>query len=92
MRTEAPLIAVSPRPETSVLGFVWAWFRDTGWKHLLLIGFGCIMTYPLVYMLTGSFLHNQRFATELRGEFTLENYIKGWSSLGIPFGRFMLTR
>jgi multiple sugar transport system permease protein len=94
MRTDATATAgvvIAPRPNVGIGRYVWDWFRDTGWKHLLLIGFGCIMTYPLVYMLTGSFLHNQRFVDDLRGEFTLENYIKGWSSLGIPFGRFMLN-
>jgi multiple sugar transport system permease protein len=70
---------------------IWTWLRESGWKHALLIGFGMLMLYPLVYMFTGSFISNQRFVSGEQGGFTLNNYIDGWSSLGIPFGRFMFN-
>jgi multiple sugar transport system permease protein len=69
------------------------WILRRGWRHLLLIAFGIIMVYPLIWMLTRSFLTN----TDIFGDgaggggLTLANYLDGWNSLGIPFGRFMLN-
>ena len=93
MRTES--LAATPADTNNRSANLGRWFldwtRDTGWKHLLLGGFGVIMIYPLLYMLTGSFMHNQRFATEFNGEFTLANYVNGWFALGVPFGRFLFN-
>ena len=94
MRTDAGTrdsFPISQSPEPSLATHLWDWFRRSGWKHLLLIGFGVLMIYPLVYMFTGSFIKNHRFADQLNGEFTLENYLNGWNALTIPFGRFMLN-
>ncbi|WP_420110979.1 carbohydrate ABC transporter permease [Pseudactinotalea sp.] len=76
----------------SVLYQAGAWMASSGWKHLLLIAFGLIMIYPLVWMLTRSFVSNADiFNPDAASTFTLENYITGWSSLRVTFGRFMLN-
>ncbi|SEE23433.1 carbohydrate ABC transporter permease [Ruania alba] len=63
-----------------------------GWKHFLLIGFGLIMIYPLVWMVTRSFMTNlDIFDPDAPVQLTLENYITGWGSLRTSFGRFMLN-
>lgn len=69
-----------------------SWLRTSGWKHALLIGFGLMMIYPLVWMLTRSFMSNADiFDPDAPIRVTLENYITGWSSLRVTFGRFMLN-
>ncbi|GAB2971123.1 carbohydrate ABC transporter permease [Actinotalea caeni] len=66
--------------------------RKTGWKHALLIVFGLVMIYPLVWMLTRSFMSNIDILNPgAQVRFTLENYIDGWGSLRVPFGRFILN-
>jgi multiple sugar transport system permease protein len=76
----------------SEFGAVLRWLGRSGWKHLLLILFGLIMIYPLMWMLTRSFMANEDiFAAGQNNPLTLDNYLVGWSSLGMPFGRFMLN-
>ena len=68
------------------------WVLSRGWKHLLLIGFGIVMIYPLLWMLTRSFMHNADIFSDAGvQQLTLANYVDGWTSLGIPFGRFVLN-
>ncbi|MBB5788370.1 carbohydrate ABC transporter permease [Jiangella mangrovi] len=74
-----------PAPRRAV-----AWLTGQGWKHLLLIAFGFVMLYPLVWMFTQSFTPNDAVMGRAgEGGFTLDNYLDGWSALGISFGRFM---
>jgi multiple sugar transport system permease protein len=62
------------------------------WKHALLIAFAVVMIYPLAWMLTRSFMSNQDILAGGGGAaFTFDNYITGWSSLGVPFGRFLFN-
>jgi multiple sugar transport system permease protein len=69
------------------------WTLRRGWRHLLLVAFGIIMIYPLIWMLSRSFLTNSDIFGDGAGGggLTLANYVDGWNSLGIPFGRFMLN-
>lgn len=70
------------------------WVLRSGWKHLLLIAFAAVMIYPLVWMLTRSFMpNNEIFASSGGGGggLSLDNYLEGWNSLGVPFGRFMFN-
>ncbi len=68
------------------------WVLHSGWKHLLLIIFGVIMIYPLLWMFTRSFMENADIFTSAgSGRLSFNNYIHGWDSLGISFGRFMLN-
>ena len=63
------------------------------WKHVLLIAFAVVMIYPLVWMLTRSFMPNKDILTggSSGSAFSFDNYITGWSSLGVPFGRFLFN-
>jgi multiple sugar transport system permease protein len=63
------------------------------WKHVLLIAFAVVMIYPLVWMLTRSFQPNKDILTggSSGSAFSFDNYITGWSSLGVPFGRFLFN-
>lgn len=73
-------------------GAVLLWLRETGWKHLILCVVGIVMIYPLVWMFTRSFMENADIFTGAgTGRLTFDNYVNGWKSLGIPFGRFMLN-
>jgi multiple sugar transport system permease protein len=69
------------------------WITRRGWRHLLLVAFGIIMIYPLIWMLTRSFMNNSDIFGDGAGGsgLTLDNYLHGWNSLGISFGRFMLN-
>ncbi|MER7243337.1 carbohydrate ABC transporter permease [Kribbella sp. NPDC000426] len=69
------------------------WILRRGWRHLLLVAFGIIMIYPLIWMLTRSFMNNSDIFGDGAGGggLTLDNYLHGWSSLGISFGRFMFN-
>lgn len=64
--------------------------------HVLICGFGLIMIYPVLWMISGSFKNNTEI---LNGGLSLlpevwrvENYATGWSGFGgISFGRFFLN-
>lgn len=59
--------------------------------HAGLLLFGCVMLYPLAWMLSSSFKPNELIFTEVSlwpTEFTLTNYVEGWSALRITFTRF----
>jgi multiple sugar transport system permease protein len=61
-------------------------------KHVLLIGFGLIMLYPLLWMISSS-LKPEELIFRQSGlwptEFTLENYTEGWNALKHPFGYYL---
>lgn len=59
--------------------------------HVGLILFGLVMLYPLIWMLASSFKPNQYIFSDAGlwpREFTLDNYVHGWTALGIPFTQF----
>ncbi len=63
--------------------------------HLLIIGVGFVMLYPLLWMLVSSFKPNSEifksFSLTIKS-FTLENYISGWQGIsGITYTRFYLN-
>ncbi|MDR1903702.1 MAG: carbohydrate ABC transporter permease [Treponema sp.] len=61
--------------------------------HLLVIFFGLLMIYPLLWMLSASFKTNAEIFTGLNflpQSPTLGNYIQGWKGVsGYNFGRFL---
>ncbi len=62
--------------------------------HLMLVGFGLLMLYPLIWMLGASFKENEFIFTEVSpipNPVTLENYEQGWEGSGIGFGTFFLN-
>ncbi|GAA2648506.1 carbohydrate ABC transporter permease [Nonomuraea recticatena] len=63
-----------------------------GAKHLLLIGFGLIMLYPLLWMISSALKPEELIFREpglIPSEITLENFIEGWTALAHPFGYYM---
>jgi len=51
-----------------------------------------IMIYPLIWLVVSSFKPNDQIFTNLSiftNELTLDNYVKGWSSQGLPFSVFL---
>lgn len=62
--------------------------------HVLLIAFGLLMLYPLLWMLSSSFKPNEYIFTHSGlwpVEFTLDNYVNGWNGLGRTFATFFLN-
>ncbi|MGW5366278.1 carbohydrate ABC transporter permease [Actinopolymorpha pittospori] len=62
--------------------------------HGLLVLFGIVMIYPLLWMASSSLKPNNLIFTEpglLSGAWTLRNYVDGWNQLGIPFGQFFMN-
>jgi multiple sugar transport system permease protein len=62
--------------------------------HLGLILFGLLMLYPLLWMLSSSFKPTSEIFsnTGLWSEnFTLDNYVTGWTALTSPFHRYILN-
>lgn len=63
--------------------------------HLLIILFGLLMIYPLIWMLSASFKQNTEIFQSLSllpKHPTLENYINGWKGVsGVSFGKFFLN-
>lgn len=63
-------------------------------KHLGLIVLSIVMVYPLIWLVVSSFKPNDTIFTDLSiftSTVTLDNYIQGWSSQGLPFGVFLLN-
>lgn len=61
--------------------------------HVLVMGFGLIMIYPLVWMFASSFKETDTIFTTAQSlipeNFTIENYINGWKGFaGISFKSF----
>jgi len=60
--------------------------------HLGLIGFGFVMLYPLVWMLSSSFKPTDEIFRDpglWPTNFTTENYPEGWDALTSPFYRYI---
>ncbi|GAB3551205.1 carbohydrate ABC transporter permease [Arthrobacter tumbae] len=63
-------------------------------KHLVLIVFGVIMLYPLLWMLVSSLRPNDvifREAGLWLTTFEISNYTEGWNALQSPFGHYMIN-
>lgn len=64
-------------------------------KHGVIILFGLLMLYPVLWLLSSSFKPNELIFSQpglWPGRFTLENYVNGWKGLqGISFSRFFLN-
>ncbi|GGK54419.1 sugar ABC transporter permease [Planomonospora parontospora subsp. parontospora] len=63
-----------------------------GAKHLLLIGFGLVMLYPLLWMISSSLKPEELIFREpglIPSQFTLDNYFEGWDALAHPFGYYL---
>lgn len=61
-------------------------------KHFILIAFGLIMLYPLLWMLVSSLRPNDEIFRQsglLLTTFEFENYTNGWNALREPFGHYM---
>ena len=67
--------------------------RRAAWlKHLLLIGFGLVMLYPLLWMVSSSLKPEELIFREpglWPSAFTLENYTEGWTALKHSFGYYL---
>lgn len=63
-----------------------------GAKHLMLIGFGLIMLYPLLWMISSSLKPEELIFREpglIPSQITLANFVDGWNALAHPFGYYM---
>ncbi len=62
--------------------------------HLGLILFGLLMLYPLIWMLSSSFKPTAEIFTEpglWSANFTVANYVEGWTALPRPFHAYILN-
>ncbi len=63
-------------------------------SHTLLIAFGIVMLYPLIWMLGASFKESENIFSEISpfpNPITFDNYVRGWDGAGVGFGTFMLN-
>lgn len=63
-------------------------------KHCLLVVLGCLMLYPLAWMVSASFTPSDEIfdrTSLLPTSATLENYIEGWNAFGLSFGDFFVN-
>ncbi|GAA1223156.1 carbohydrate ABC transporter permease [Pseudonocardia alaniniphila] len=62
--------------------------------HAGLMAFGLFMLYPLIWLLSSSFKPTPEIFTSpglIPENFTLENYVAGWTALDSPFSRYLLN-
>ncbi|WJL96966.1 carbohydrate ABC transporter permease [Microbacterium sp. ET2] len=62
--------------------------------HVFLIAFGLLMIYPLLWMVSSSFKPNEYIFSQpglWPVEFTLDNYVDGWTGLNGNFATFFLN-
>lgn len=63
-------------------------------RHAALAAGAIVMVYPLLWLLASSFKPNNEIFNNLGlipQNFTLQNYVKGWTALQYPFWVFMLN-
>ncbi|MFI6835559.1 carbohydrate ABC transporter permease [Nonomuraea africana] len=63
-----------------------------GAKHLMLIGFGLVMLYPLLWMISSALKPEELIFREpglIPSEVTFDNFTEGWTALAHPFGYYM---
>lgn len=66
----------------------------TVFKHTGLIVLSIVMLYPLIWLAVSSFKQNSIIFTNLSiftSDLTLSNYVKGWTSQGLPFNVFLVN-
>jgi len=64
------------------------------WGHVIIVAFGLIMLYPLLWMVASSFKPNNEIFTSpglWPHTWSLRNYLDGWNQLGIPFSTFFIN-
>ena len=62
--------------------------------HLLIIAFGTLMLYPLIWMLFASFKPQDEIFSSpglLPQTWTIDNFVTGWTGIGYPFSNFFLN-
>jgi multiple sugar transport system permease protein len=62
--------------------------------HSLLVAGALVMLYPLVWMILGSFKSTDEIfsgAGLWPRTFTVDNYVEGWTALGVGFGTFFVN-
>jgi multiple sugar transport system permease protein len=62
--------------------------------HTAIIALGLLMIYPPLWMVSSSFKPGQLIFSEpglWPTEWTLDNYVQGWTALGIPFTAFYIN-
>ncbi|WP_426625533.1 carbohydrate ABC transporter permease [Leifsonia sp. McL0607] len=67
-------------------------YATSALKHTGLIALSIVMIYPLIWLVVSSFKPNDSIFTDLSiftSNLTLQNYVDGWSSQGLPFGVFL---
>lgn len=63
-------------------------------KHAILIALSLVMVYPLIWLVVSSLKPNDQIFTNLSiftTDVTLDNYVNGWTSQGLPFSHFLLN-
>lgn len=63
-------------------------------SHLMLIGFGLLMIYPLIWMLGASLKESTDIFSEISpipNPMVFENYTRGWDGSGVGFGTFFFN-
>ncbi|MFD2025726.1 carbohydrate ABC transporter permease [Promicromonospora aerolata] len=64
------------------------------WKHLLLIGFGLTMLYPLLWMIASSIKPDELIFREpglVPTAIDLGNFAEGWNALSQPFSHYLIN-
>jgi len=62
--------------------------------HGLLIAFGFVMLYPLLWMASSAFKPDELIFREpglWSDNFTLQNFVEGWNALSQPFSRYLFN-
>ena len=86
--TEAPARTTTARPAERRRK------RPRYLAHAGLILFGLFMLYPLIWLLSSSFKPTPEIFSSpglIPDDFTLRNYVIGWTALTDPFGRYLLN-
>nr|WP_311705069.1 carbohydrate ABC transporter permease [Streptomyces sp. DSM 44938]MDT0343949.1 carbohydrate ABC transporter permease [Streptomyces sp. DSM 44938] len=68
--------------------------RHRLFTHLLLIGFGFVMLYPLLWMVSSAVKPEELIFREtglIPGEVTLDNFSEGWGALSHSFGTYFVN-
>ncbi len=67
------------------------WFREIGWRHLLLVVAVLFVLFPLAWMVSASFnaVDNLTAATLVPAQVTLDNFTGLFNNPNVPVGRWM---
>ncbi|MDX1447836.1 MAG: sugar ABC transporter permease [Acidimicrobiia bacterium] len=67
------------------------WFREIGWRHILLLASVFFVLFPLAWMVSASFnaVDNLTAATLIPDEVTLDNFAGLFDNPNVPVGRWM---